>query len=78
MADIKDDVKKEYLDSKIKDQKFSYKIIGKLIEAAKVQIDDADLKDAVKELVDLANQPDDVSSSSSEASSESSSESSSN
>ena len=62
LADIKDDVKKEYLDSKIKDQKFSYKIIGKLIEAAKVQIDDADLKDAVKELVDLANQPDDVSS----------------
>ena len=78
LADIKDDVKKEYLDSKIKDQKFSYKIIEKLIEAAKVQIDDADLKDAVKELVDLANQPDDVSSSSSEASSESSSESSSN
>ncbi len=59
---IKDDVKKEYLDSKLKRPKFFTRLLG-IIEAAKVQIDDADfLKDAVKELVDLANQPDDVSS----------------
>ncbi|WP_241152414.1 peptidylprolyl isomerase [Vaginisenegalia massiliensis] len=53
---IKDQVKKEYIDSKFADQKFAYGIIGELIKKAKIDIKDADLKSAVTDLINISKQ----------------------
>ena len=70
LAEIKEQVTTDYVDSKMKDQNFTYRILGKLMKSANVEIKDADLKDAVKELIDLADKPE--ASSSAPAASESS------
>ena len=62
LAEIKDEVTADYVDSKMKDQNFTYRILGKLMKAANVDIKDADLKDAVKEIIELADKPESSSS----------------
>lgn len=57
LADIKEEVTNLYIESKLADSNFSYTVIGKLLESTDVQINDEDLKLAIQDLIDLANQP---------------------
>ncbi|MGO4938545.1 peptidylprolyl isomerase [Fundicoccus sp. Sow4_D5] len=57
LDEIKEEVTNLYKESKFADSNFSYTIIGKLLEQANVQINDEDLKLAIQDLIDLANQP---------------------
>ena len=57
LEDIKEAVTAQYLEAHFNDSQFSFGIIGKLIEEIGVEIHDEDLKDAVQDLIDLANQP---------------------
>ena len=57
LDEVKDEVTTLYKESKFADSTFSYSVIGKLLEQANVQINDEDLKLAIQDLIDLANQP---------------------
>ena len=54
---IKDKVVEQYKVSKFADSTFAYSVIGRLIEEKKLKINDADLENAVSDLIELGKEP---------------------
>ncbi|MBG9981767.1 peptidylprolyl isomerase [Aerococcaceae bacterium DSM 111020] len=57
LDEVKDEVTEQYKVSKFADSTFAYGVIGRLIEDAGLKINDADLENAVTDLVELGQEP---------------------
>lgn len=53
LDEVRDQVEDQYLQAKFSDSQFSYGIVGQLIDEMGVEIKDDDLKDTVKDLIEM-------------------------
>lgn len=55
LDEIREEVEEQYVTAQFNDSQFAYSVIGKLIQDTGYEIKDEDLKDAVADLIELAN-----------------------